>query len=108
MNDRWDTFTRIWAKGRNNKVVMRIMAKVAIRGLEPTEENCRDYWMGYIRYYVDAYTGKSFHLNPRKNKRIMKRLKRSREYAKRRPKSGRKPHPMGRHRNQKNRRHSSR
>jgi len=62
MNGRWDTFTRIWAKGKNGKMRMRLMAKCSQRSIEPTEENCRDYWMGYVRYYVDSYTGQSYHL----------------------------------------------
>ena len=74
MNERWEQFTRIWKKGKTNKTVQSIMQKVAIRGLEPTEENCRDYYMGYIRYYVDGFTGQGHHLNPRKNKVMMKML----------------------------------
>ena len=50
-NERWIAFERIWAKGMNGKMRMRLMAKCIQRGLEPTEDNCRDYWMGYIRYY---------------------------------------------------------
>ena len=76
-NERWEAFERIWAKGKNNKMVQRLMEKCKIRGLEPTEENCRDYWMGYIRYYKDAWTGRDYHVNPRKNKIIMKMLKRN-------------------------------
>ena len=82
MSERWNTFDRIWAKGKQNKMVQRLMEKVKIRNLEPTEENCRDYWMGYIRFYKDAHTGKDYHLNPRKNKIIMKALKRNRFYSK--------------------------
>ena len=66
MSDRWDTFDRIWAKGMNGKMRMRLMEKVKIRGLEPTEENCRDYWMGYIRFYMNPVTGIGRHVNPRK------------------------------------------
>ena len=74
------------------------MEKVKIRGLKPTEENCRDYWMGYIRYYKDAHTGRDYHLNPRKNKVIMKSLKRNKYYDNKRRKTGkRKPsRKMGR------------
>ena len=46
MNPRWEAFERIWSKGKQNKMVQRLMEKVKIRGLEPTEDNCRDYWMG--------------------------------------------------------------
>ena len=57
MNERWEAFNKIWAKGKQNKMVQRLMEKAKVRGLEPTEENCRDYWMGYIRYYTDGWTG---------------------------------------------------
>ena len=43
MNDKWEQFNRIWAKGKSNKTVQSLMQKVTLRGLEPTEENCRDY-----------------------------------------------------------------
>ena len=88
MNERWEAFDRIWAKGKNGKMRMRLMAKCVQRGLEPTEENCRDYWMGYIRYYKDGYSGKEYHINPRKNKSIMKSLRRSRNETGRRRKDG--------------------
>ena len=102
MSDRWDTFDRIWAKGMNGKMRMRLMEKVKIRGLEPNEDNCRDYWMGYIRHYKDAWTGEDFHINPRKNKNIMKKLKRNRSAAERRTGSKRSPHHVGRRNNSKN------
>ena len=105
MNDRWDTFDRIWGKGKNGKMRMRLMEKVKIRGLDPTEENCRDYWMGYIRYYDDAYTGRTYHVNPRKNKSLMKTLRRHKQYAteRGREKGKRKSHPVGRQSSKKNR-----
>jgi len=105
MNERWDAFDRIWAKGKNGKMRLRLMEKCKVRGLAPTEENCRDYWMGYVRCYVDAWTGEIYHLNPRKNKQRMKMLKR-RRYDKKgnsgKNRSGRKPHSMGRHGSGKN------
>tara|TARA_Y100001963_G_C6688458_1_gene403419 strand:- start:62 stop:382 length:321 start_codon:yes stop_codon:yes gene_type:complete len=95
---RWEAFDKIWAKGKNNKMVQRLMAKCIQRKLEPTEDNCRDYWMGYIRYYKDAYSGQEYHINPRKHKTIMKQLKRNKTYdGKRRTKGKRKPsRAMGR------------
>jgi len=101
MNERWTTFERIWAKGKNGKMRMRLMEKVKMRSLEPTEENCRDYWMGYVRYYVDAWSGQGIHCNPRKNKTIMKKLKRSRIHAEHKEKRGRKKGPHGVHRHHK-------
>ena len=97
MSDRWDTFDRIWAKGKNGKMRMRLMDKVKIRGLEPNEDNCRDYWMGYIRYYINPITGEGRHVNPRKNKIFMKQMKRLRNDNKTRHGSkGTKPYKMGR------------
>ena len=96
MNERWEAFDRIWAKGKTHKMVQRLMSKCQLRGLEPTEENCRDYWMGYIRYYKDGWTGQGYHVNPRKNKILMKQLKRNKNGNTRRHKGGRKPpHKMG-------------
>jgi hypothetical protein len=91
MNERWVAFDKIWAKGPTNKMVQRLKEKCKIRGLEPTEENCRDYWMGYIRHYVDGWTGQSYHVNPRKNKVLMKQLKRNKNGKSRHRKGGKKP-----------------
>ena len=106
MNDRWDQFTRIWLKGKVNKTVQSIMQKVIIRGLKPTEEKCRDYYMGYIRFYKNEWSGEEHHINPRKNKTIMKNLKRSRNVKKNykgRKTGGRKPHHVGNRHPQKKR-----
>ena len=78
MNDKFEQFDRIWKKGKPNKTVQSLMQKVSLRGLEPTEDNCRDYYMGYVRYYKDDLTGRDMHLNPRKNKSTMKSLRRNR------------------------------
>ena len=37
MNERWEAFDRIWAKGKTNKMVQRLMSKCQLSGLEPTE-----------------------------------------------------------------------
>ena len=106
MNERWEAFDKIWAKGKENKMVQRLMAKCIQRKLKPTEENCRDYWMGYVRYYVDGWTGQGHHVNPRKNKILMKQLKRNQNSDnKRRQKGGRKPpYKVGGRNSQKKRR----
>ena len=103
MNDKWEQFNRIWAKGKSNKTVQSLMQKVTIRGLEPTEDNCRDYYMGYVRYYKNDISGQIYHINPRKNKQIMKQLKRSRNAKnnKGRSKGRRKPHHVGNRHSQK-------
>ena len=110
MNERWGAFDRIWAKGKTGKMVQRLKEKCLMRGLEPTEENCRDYWMGYIRYYVDGWTGQGHHVNPRKNKILMKQLKRNQNNDNRRRQkgSGKPSHKMGRRNPQKKRQVSKR
>ena len=97
MSDKWEQFNRIWAKGKSNKTVQSLMQKVTLRGLEPTEDNCRDYYMGYVRYYKNDISGQVYHINPRKNKTTMKQLKRSRnaKNQQRRKGGGRKPHHVG-------------
>ena len=105
MNDKWEQFNKIWAKGKSNKTVQSLMQKVTIRGLEPTEDNCRDYYMGYVRYYKNELSGIEYHINPRKNKIIMKQLKRSRNAKnnQRRNKGRGKPHHVGNRHSQKKR-----
>lgn len=104
MNERWEQFTKIWKKGKNNKTVDSIMQKVSLRGLEPNEDNCRDFYMGYIRFYVDAMTGRGEHLNPRKNKIKMKALKRNKNEKNRRGDGRTKPpYKVGRNPQKKNR-----
>ena len=92
MNERWEAFDKIWAKGKNGKMRMRLMSKCVQRNLEPTEDNCRDYWMGYVRYYVDGWTGQGHHVKTPGNKILMKQLKRNQNSDnKRRQEGGRKP-----------------
>ena len=62
------------------------MQKVICRGLEPTKENCRDYYMGYIRPFNDR--GTTVHCNPMKSQSLMRRLGRDR-YGKPRRFTGR-------------------
>ena len=88
MMDRWNMFSNIWAKHKWNQphhIIDSISQKLKLRGLDATEENCRDWWMGYIRRYVDFH-GKVYWLNPRKSKAMMKILRRGRN-------EGRKGHP---------------
>ena len=104
-NDKWEQFIKIWAKGKNNSQRNSLMQKVSLRGLEPTEENCRDFYMGYVRYYKNEWTGEEFHINPRKNKQTMKQLRRSRnaKNQQRRKGGGRKSHHVGNRHSQKKR-----
>ena len=105
MNDKWEQFIKIWAKGKNNSQRNALMQKVSLRGLEPTEENCRDFYMGYVRYYKNEWTGEEFHINQRKNKQTMKQLRRSRnaKNQQRRKGGGRKSHHVGNRHSQKKR-----
>tara|TARA_R100000963_G_C4630247_1_gene95525 strand:- start:9 stop:365 length:357 start_codon:yes stop_codon:yes gene_type:complete len=66
---KWNDFDVIWNK-ESPKSRQKLMQKVICRGLEPTKENCRDYWMGYIRPFNDR--GTFVHCNPMKNQSIMR------------------------------------
>ena len=74
---KWNDFDIIWNK-ESPKSRQKLMQKLICRDIEPTKENCRDYWMGYIRYYINPITGHGRHVNPRKNKAFMKQMKRLR------------------------------
>ena len=52
------------------------MAKVKQRGLQPTEKNCFEYYMGYIRAWRDR-RGNVSHLNSFYNKANMKSIGRN-------------------------------
>jgi nitrate reductase beta subunit len=67
-------FENIWAK--NNKMKCRLQDWVRVRGLEPTYEICRDYWMGKIKAYLNPYTGNVEHLNTRIEGKQIQRIKR--------------------------------
>ena len=82
---KWNDFDIIWNK-ESPKSRQVIMQKVICRGLEPTKENCRDYYMGYIRPFNDR--GTTVHCNPMKSQSLMRRLGRDR-YGKPRRFTGR-------------------
>ena len=42
-----EQFERIWNK--NGKTRCRLRDKVRTRGLQPTDENCKDYYTGQIK-----------------------------------------------------------
>ena len=73
---KWDTFDIIWNK-KSPKRKDQIMQKLICRGIEPTKENCRDYWMGYLRPFTDD-RGDTFHCNPFKNSERMRAIGRNR------------------------------
>ena len=82
---KWNDFDIIWNK-ESPKSRQVIMQKVICRGLEPTKENCRDYYMGYIRPFNDR--GTTVHCNPMKSQSLMRRLGRD-KYGKPRRFTGR-------------------
>ena len=55
-------FTRIWDKG--GKAMETLIQKVTVRGLEPTEKNCFEYYMGWIKPFVITKWGKVEWKNP--------------------------------------------
>ena len=70
-----DNFNRIWNKESSNSRD-KLKAKVKQRGLKPTEKNCFDYYMGYIRAWRDR-RGNVSHLNSFYNKAYMKSIGRN-------------------------------
>ena len=82
---KWNDFDVIWNK-ESPKSRQTIMQKVICRGLEPTKENCRDYYMGYMRPFNDR--GTTVHCNPMKSQSLMRRLGRD-KYGKPRRFTGR-------------------
>jgi len=67
-------FENIWAK--NSRMKCRLQDWVKVRGLEPSYDICRDYWMGKIKSYLNPYTGNVEHLNSRIEMKQINRLKR--------------------------------
>ena len=82
---KWNDFDIIWNK-ESPKSRQVIMQKVICRGLEPTKENCRDYYMGYIRPFNNR--GTTVHCNPMKTQSLMRSLGRD-KYGKPRRFTGR-------------------
>jgi hypothetical protein len=65
--DKKQAFNRIWFKQGNSPVRDRLKSKLEVRGLEPTEKNAFEYWMGYIRPQKDR-RGNIIHANPKWSK----------------------------------------
>ena len=82
---KWNDFDIIWNK-ESPKSRQVIMQKVICRGLEPTKENCRDYYMGYIRPFNNR--GTFIHCNHMKSQILMRGLGRD-KYGKPRKFTGR-------------------
>ena len=64
-------FENIWRKA--NKMKHKLMAKVKQRGLEPTYDNCKAYYLGIIRPYRDG-RGEVYYLHKRNDKKQIWRI----------------------------------
>ena len=67
-----DFFDRCWNK-ENPKFRQRISQKMKNKVLEPTQENCRNFWLGLIKPYKFPKSGRVIHLHLkdiRKRRRI--------------------------------------
>ena len=67
-----DNFTRIWNK-ESPKSRDTLKQKVIMRGLQPTEKNCFEYYMGFINSFMDR-GGNTKHLNPFYNANFMRSI----------------------------------
>ena len=82
-------FTTIWNKGGKSK--QTLIQKVLVRGLEPTEKVCFEYYMGWIKPFVVTKWGKVEWKNPywdRNFRNARRRKKQSKRFNK---KKNRKP-----------------
>jgi hypothetical protein len=76
-------FNVIWDKG--GKSMEALIQKVTVRGLEPTEKNCFEYYMGWIRPFVVTKWGKVEWKNPywdRNFRNVRRRKKQPKRYNK--------------------------
>ena len=75
MNSKRDAFLRIWGK-EADKTRNAIKQKLVNKGIEPTQINCYEYWMGYITPWKDT-RGDVVHLNPYRNEAFMRSIGRN-------------------------------
>ena len=75
MNSKRDAFLRIWGK-EADKTRNSIKQKLVNKGIEPTQINCYEYWMGYITPWEDT-RGDVKHLNPYRNESFMRSIGRN-------------------------------
>ena len=73
--DKKQAFNRIWFKQGNSPVRDRLKSKLEVRGVEPTEKNAFEYWMGYIKPIRTLWNGKTIHANPTWSKLNVRRGK---------------------------------
>jgi len=62
--DKKAAFNRIWYKIHNSPMRDKLKSKLQVRGLEPSEKNAFEYWMGYITPVTNKWNGKTTHENP--------------------------------------------
>ena len=75
MNSKRENFLRIWNK-ESPKSRDSLKQKLINKGIEPTQINCYEYWMGYIRPWKDT-RGNVNHLNPYRNEAFMRSIGRN-------------------------------
>ena len=75
MNSKRELFLRIWGK-EATKTRDSIKQKLINKGIEPTQQNCYEYWMGYITPWKDT-RGNVHHLNPYRNEAFMRSIGRN-------------------------------
>ena len=75
MNSKREIFLKIWDK-EATKTRDSIKQKLIVRGIEPTQLNCYEYWMGYIKPWKDT-RGDVTHLNPYRNEGFMRSIGRT-------------------------------
>ena len=75
MNSKRDAFLRIWSK-EADKTRNAIKQKLVNKGIEPTQLNCYEYWMGYIKPWKNT-RGDISHLNPYRNEGFMRSIGRN-------------------------------
>ena len=66
-------FDNIWDK-TSSKERDRLISKLQVRGIEPTRYDAFQYYMGWIKCFIHPHTGRPIHINPRKNKLLLKAM----------------------------------
>ena len=94
MNSKREIFLKIWGK-EATKTRDSIRQKLIVRGIEPTQINCYEFWMGYIKPWKNS-RGDITHLNPYRNEGFMRQIGRTKygtpyDMARRNKKKKRRP-----------------
>ena len=75
MNSKREIFLKIWDK-EASKTRDSIKQKLIVRDIEPTQINCYEFWMGYIKPWKNS-RGDISHLNPYRNEGFMRSIGRT-------------------------------